>query len=228
MRARSKRVAVSAGIIGAGIFVLVSYALFVKAQAESLLNDITALTVGVSAESEVKQLTTKHIRYMVSDVTANGLSTIQFAVQNRWLSTLKLEPPAEFRASITVKNSSVYSIDASLLRSMDIYPTFQASAGMVEEYLEYPARLANRSHYEFPTPVGKPYLRVRLDSHATSIQRQHAFGFSLDCLIKPGAGCDVPCDYLPSAWNDWKTELQNAGWPDDLGKVYPRSYRCKK
>lgn len=146
--------------------------------------------------------------------SANGLST--FAVQNRWLSTLKLEPPAEFRTSITVESGSVYSIDASLSRSMGIYPTFQASAGMVEEYLEYPARPADRSHYEFPTPVGKPYLRVRLDSHATPIQRQHAFGFSFDCLIKPGGGCDVPCDYLPSSWNDWKTELQERrlpGWP---------------
>lgn len=66
MGARSKLVAVSAVIIGAGILVL-SYALFVKAQAESLLNDITALTVGISTESEVKQLTTKHDRYMVSD-----------------------------------------------------------------------------------------------------------------------------------------------------------------
>lgn len=158
--------------------------------------------------------------------SANGLST--FAVQNRRLSTLKLEPPAEFRTSITVERDSVYSIDASLSRSMDIYPTFQASAGMVEEYLEYPARPADRSHYEFPTPVGKPYLRVRRDSHATPIQRQHAFGFSFDCLIKPGGGCDVPCDYLPSSWNDWKTELQNAGCPDGLGKVYRKSYKCKK
>lgn len=127
--------------------------------------------------------------------SANGLST--FAVQNRWLSTLKLEPPAEFRTSITVESGSVYSIDASLSRSMDIYPTFQASAGMVEEYLEYPARPADRRHYEFPTPVGKPYLRVRLDSHATPIQRQHAFGFSFDCLIKPGGGCDVPAIISP-------------------------------
>lgn len=67
MGARSKLVAVSAVIIGAGILVLGSYALFVKAQAESLLNDITELTVGISTESEVKQLTTKHDRYMVSD-----------------------------------------------------------------------------------------------------------------------------------------------------------------
>jgi len=31
-------------------------------------------------------------------------------------------------------------------------------------------------------------------------QRQHAFAFSLECFTKPGGGCDLPCDYLPLAW----------------------------
>jgi hypothetical protein len=113
---------------------------------------------------------------------------------------------------------------------MDIFPSFSASAGMVDEYAEYPEYLSRRRaplpHYGFLTPVGKPYLRVVLDSHAPSIQRQRAFNFSVNCLVKPGRGCDLPCDYLPAAWQDYK-RLEEGEDPDLFNQHYPNSSRCK-
>ena len=119
------------------------YAFFIKAQAESLLKDLTALTVGSSTESEVEQLTRKHSRYLVSRESSGEVATTNFTVQNRWLSALKLEPAALFGASVSVKGGHAYRISAWLMRSMDIYPTFQASAGMVDEYADYPEYMSS-------------------------------------------------------------------------------------
>jgi len=126
--------------------VLGCYALFVKAQAESLLKDVTALTVGSSTESDVEQLTRKHSRYAVSRESGDDVVTTTFKVQNRWLSGLRLEPAALFGASLGIKSGHVYHIRAWLMRSMDIYPTFQASAGMVDEYAEYLQYLAHNGN----------------------------------------------------------------------------------
>jgi len=182
--------------------VLICCALFIKVQAESLLNDVAALKIGSSTESDVEQVAREHIQYAVSRESNDDGATTNFTVQNLWLATLRLEPQAFFRASVSVRNGRVHHIGAWLLRSMDIYPTFQASAGMAGEYDEYPQYLTHNGHFEFPTPIGKPYLKVLLDSHASSVQRQHAFGFSFSRLIKLGGGCDLPCDYLPLAWQD--------------------------
>jgi len=141
---------------------------------------------------------------------------------------LRVEPAAVFGASVSVKSGRASHVNAWLVRSMDIYPTFQASAGMVDEYAEYPQSLSRNGRFEFPTPVGKPYLEVLLNSRATPIEKAHAFGFSFSCLIKPGGGCDLPCDYLPLAWQDWKLRLREKGFADTFTKYYPNSSRCKE
>lgn len=228
MQTRTKLFAALSILVGAGVGVLSSYALFIKAEAESLLKDLTTLTVGNSTESDVDQFTRKHIRYFVSRESNGEVVTTMFKVQNRWLSALRLEPPAEFGASMSVKSGHAYHISAWLARSMDIYPTFQASAGMVDEYAEAPEDLSQGRHFAFLTPVGKPYLRVLLDSRASPVQRRHAFGFSFSCLIKLGGGCNLPCDYLPLAWQDWKVYLQEHGFSDLFNQHYPNSSRCKE
>jgi hypothetical protein len=187
---------------------------------------LTALNVGTSTESDVEQLTRKYLPYLVSRESNDGVTTTSFSVRNTWPSALRLEPVAFFRASVGVKKGRVYHIGALLFRSMDIYPTFQGSAGMVDEYSEYPKQYSREEHYEFPTPVGKPYLKVLLDSHASPVQRKHAFDFSFRCLIKPGGGCDLSCDYLPAAWQDWKTDLRDSGLSDMFKQYYPKSSRC--
>jgi hypothetical protein len=84
--------------------------------------------------------------------------------------------------------------------------------------------LQGLSTLHVPTPIGKPYLLVAIDAKSTPEQRRRACAFSLICLVKPGGGCDLPCDYLPLAWKDWESELASAG---DFGEHYPNRSRCK-
>jgi hypothetical protein len=222
-----RKVLASLLIVTAAVVFLGCYALFVRSQAASLLLHLTALSVSTSTESDADQLTRKFVRYLVSrESDSDGVTTTTFSVHNRWLSALRLEPDAFFRASVGVKNGRVCHIGAMLFRSMDTYPTFQGSAGMVDEYAEYPRQHSGRQNYEFLTPVGKPYLKVLVDSRASPVQRRHAFAFSFRCLIKPGGGCDIPCDYLPEAWQDWRTDLRNRGFALVLEQYYPKSARC--
>jgi hypothetical protein len=221
-------VGLAAIVLGASV-VLTSYAFVIKSQAESLLKDVTALRVGESTETDALRFFEKHKKLRSDRVCQQDYCATAFKVTNRPFAALRLEPYAEFYVGYTVKNQKVSAIHASLKRSMPIYPTFSASAGMVEEYAEYPPYLVGREgQYSFPTPIGKPYLLVHLDSHATPTQREHAFAFSFRCLVKPGWGCDLPCDYLPLAWQDWKADLHNTGFPMDyFNRTYPNNARCK-
>ncbi len=215
---------------GAGTILLACYGALIKARAESLLKDLTTLKLGTSTGTEAGQFAEKHKKLLrqVTDECNDDDCSRTFSVQNKWLSALRIEPPAEFEAYVSVKNGTVDSIRAYLFRSMPIFATFNASAGMVDEYFEYPRQVSSHGHYYFPTPVGKPYLRVVLDSHASPIQRQHAFDFSFRCLVKPGGGCDLPCDYLPSAWEDWKESLRDTPlWPKVFNDAYPKNARCR-
>lgn len=225
-----KRLAAIAAIaLGAATIILTSYALVIKARAEALLRDITSLKVGTSTEADLQQIVERQRRSVFAQYRDEHTSSTVFKIQNRWLSTLRLEPVAWFDASVAVEDGHVSHIRAALFRSMDIFPTFGASAGMVTENAGQAEDGSTSSpHYYFPTPVGKPYLRVQLDSQASTAQRQRAFDFSFECLTKPGWGCDLPCDYLPSAWQDWKESLRGSVlYPDYFYARYPKSTRCK-
>ena len=208
---------------------LACYGLAIRGQAESLLRDITALRVGESTETDALNFFTKHKKFCSNRACEQDYCVTAFKMTNHWLAVLRVEPYTEFYVGYTVKHGKVSAIHASLFCSMPIYPTFPASAGMVDEYSEYPSYLVKKQeHYSFPTPIGKPYLVVNLDSHATPIQREHAFAFSFRCFVKPGWGCNLPCDYLPLAWQDWKSHLHNTGFPMDyFNNAYPNNTRCK-
>lgn len=144
---RIKRVA-AALLVGAGTgtAALGCYAFVIKSQVGSLLKDVAALVVGSSTESDVEQVTKKHGWYLVSHESSDEVVTRTFKAPNRWLSLLRLEPLALFGASVGVREGRVYHTSAWLMRSMDIYPTFEGSAGMVDEYVEYPQYLSHRGH----------------------------------------------------------------------------------
>lgn len=227
MRTRTKVAAAIALVAVVAFVFLAGYAYTIRAQAESLLKDLVALKVGSSTESDVQKLIKKHGRYLESQSYSEGIETTTFTVKNSWLSALRIEPPAIFGAAVQLRDGRVDHINAWLSRSMDIFPTFQASAGMVDEYSEYTEHVSKGiGHYGFPTPVGKPYLRVRLDSHATPSQRQHAWDFSFRCLVKPGGECDLPCDYLPSAWRDYRVYVNEVGLSDFFNARYAGNARC--
>jgi len=212
-------------LIGVGAIFLWTYGWMIRNEASSLLNDLSALRVGAASSVDAERIAQRHRKYLTERDCRAAACDYSFVVTNSWLASLHIEPDAHFRASIHVESGTVAHIGAGLMRTMDIYPTFGASAAMVDEYSEMPERYRGEGHFRFPTPVGKPYLKVVLDRHADAVQRQHAFAFSFRCLTKPGGGCDLSCDYLPLAWKDWRADLQPT-FPNFDG-VYPGSERCR-
>jgi hypothetical protein len=205
---------------------LVFYAFTIKATAKAILGDVSGLRVGVSSSQQVEAVAERH-KHWIQEKRCDGAKCwVAFEVYNTWLYRLKLEPVARFRASVGTSDGTVDLIHVELSRDTRAFPTSD-SAGITTEYLTYPVdiRRLGSASYWFPTPVGKPYLRVALTAEADSLQRQHAYAYSLTCLVKPGRGCDLPCDYLPLAWRDWEAELNKAGW-DGFGGHYAMRGRC--
>jgi hypothetical protein len=216
------------GVLGLG---LLCYGLVIKREAQSLLSDVSELRIGKATAADVQQVAHHHRRFVASQHCEGEVCTTEFEVQNRWLSALKLEPPAAFHVDVIINAGTVTQINATLARAMPIFPTYPASAGLVYEHAEIPRASVGdqEGHYLFPTPVGKPYLKVVLDAEASSVQRTHAFGFSFRCLVKPGWGCDLPCDYLPLAWQDWKQKIKGSGFPmSGFNRAYPNNDRCSQ
>jgi hypothetical protein len=216
-------VAVAILLIGVG---LVIYGVAIEATARSILRDVSGLKVGVSSTQQVEAVAARHRRWIQEKSCDGPKCYVAFEVYNTWLYRLKLEPIARFRASVATSDGTVDRIGIELSRDTGAFPT-SPSAGITSEYLAYPAqvRRLGSASYWFPTPVGKPYLRVALTAQADDVQRQHAYAYSLKCLVKPGRGCDLPCDYLPLAWHDWEDELNKQGWIG-FGGHYTMRARC--
>ncbi len=212
-------------LIVSSVVALFVYALLIKAQANRILQDISGLRVGVSTQSEVERLAQNHKSYLAWKGCRPESCDYLFEIKNTWLCRMRIEPATRFHAWVTVADGRVKSLHADIMRETRIFPT-APSGGMVEEYVKYPEEYrSGDTHYGFPSPVGKPYLVVVLDSEATPEERRHAYAFSLTCLVKPGGGCDLPCDYLPLAWKDWEAGLISRGF--GFGEYYPNRARCK-
>jgi hypothetical protein len=204
---------------------LAAYALTIQAEARSILKDVSSLKVGLSSTADVERLIERHKSHLASKQCETSICDYLFEIKNWWLFRTRIEPETDFRAWVTVDGDTVQGIGAMVSRDTRVFPTFP-SAGIVREYRQFPTMRERKwKSYDFPTPVGKPYLEVVLDSGATSEQRQHAWNLSLRCLVKPGDACDLPCDYLPAAWKDWESELKSEGW--GFGEHYPNRARCK-
>jgi hypothetical protein len=163
LRIGTRILAVVVALILTSAAALTCYGLIIKAQSTSLVNDLITLKAGKSTGIEAKQFAQRHHRQIFQAFIPCDADTcsVIFIVLNTWLSELKVEPPAKFEANFSVKNGVVVAVGAYLFRSMPIYPTFQGSAGDVMETVEMPRSLGpTTDHYPFPTPVGKPYLRV--------------------------------------------------------------------
>jgi hypothetical protein len=219
-----------AALLSVAAIVLTSYALVIESQAKGLLRDFVTLRPGISTGFAAQQFAQRH-RALITEPTSpcnRDSCSMGFRIENKWLSRLRLEPLAMFEVDFSVRNGKVTWMDATLYREMPIFPTFGGSAGMVEETVELP-RGCRVEHYCLPTPIGKPYISVSLDSHVTPTQWQRAYDFSFGCLVKPGGGCNLPCDYLPLAWQDWKASIAESGWPmNNFNRTYPNNARCKQ
>ena len=207
------------------------YAFVIQASARSLLTDVYALKVGSSTVADLERLAARHRHFLREHTCDTQNCTMAFEIYNTWLYRMKLEPVARFRVDLEAEGGRVNYILVILSRATRAFPTMD-SAGITEEYDRLPQRLAGASSnppYWFPTPVGKPYLWVALSSQASEAQRQHAYTYSLRCFIKPGWGCDLPCDYLPLAWRDWQADLEKQGpfGAGGFGPYYSSRNRCK-
>ena len=213
-------------LIAFTIIALAAYALTIKTGARHILKDIYELHVGVSTDANVRRVVAKHRSHLSWTGCEADRCFYFFEVTNRWLSWIRVEPGAVFQAWVMVESGKVRSLHAEIQRDTKVFAT-HPSGGIVDEFLTYPDnRFRDDAHYSFSsTPVGKPYLWVTLDKAATPAQRSRAYALSLTCLVKPGGGCDLPCDYLPLAWKDWEAELTSEGW--DFGHYYPTHARCK-
>lgn len=210
---------------------LLCYGLVIKRNAQSVLGDVSELRIGKATAADVQRVVQRQRSHVASQHCEGEVCKVEFEVDNRWLAALRLEPRAAFHVGVIVNAGAVIQINATLARAMPIFPTFPASAGLVYEYAEIPRASVGdqEGHYLFPTPVGKPYLKVVLDAEASSLEHTHAFGFSFRCLVKPGWACDLPCDYLPKAWQDWKHQIKGAGFPmSDFNRSYPNNDRCSQ
>lgn len=203
--------------------VLVVYASIVQMRAAAILKGIYALRIGSSSITDVEQMASRMGHDLASKECKGGTCDFGFYVDNSWLHRIGVEPLAVFGATVTVQNGTVRTIRVSLMRDTRVYPT-HPSAGMVTESAASPEHQQYEKAYDFPQPIGKPYLHVKLRSDATPDQRRRAYAFSLKCLTKPGSGCDLPCDYLPLAWKDWTPLWENE---PHLRSYYPGRARCE-
>jgi hypothetical protein len=204
--------------------VLVAYAVVITRGASSVVSGLRELKVGASTVGDVERMAAQLSPGVWRSKRCDGINCLfAFSVDNSLLRKARLEPAAEFYAEVSVEDGIVRRIFAALRRDTGVYLSFP-SAGMVTEYEVYPHQYAAYKPYEFPQPIGKPYLDVKLNRYATPEQRRRAYAFSLACLTKPGRGCDLPCDYLPLAWRDW-TPL----WDTIAGykEFYPDRARCQ-
>jgi hypothetical protein len=202
--------------------VLVAYAGIVQMRAAAILKGVYALSIGSSSITDIEQLAAGIWPNGSSKECGDTACEFGFYVDNSWLHKVRLEPFAVFQATVTVQNGIVNKIRVSLMRDTQVYPT-HPSAGIVTEYAASTQQQYEKA-YDFPQPIGKPYLDVKLRSDATPDQRRRAYAFSLTCLTKPGSGCDLPCDYLPLAWKDWTPLWENE---PHLRRYYPGRARCE-
>jgi len=200
------------------------YSRLLEKRAESLLHDVALLRVGISSDRDLAQIITRHQHEFVGKHCDSSQCEYSFEVANTALAFLRLEPAAQFTAVVSIKDGSVEEIRVRLNRDTRVFST-SPSGGAINEYREFPKiEGIDRKPFEFATPVGKPYLRIDMDRHATAEQRRRAYAFSFKCLTKLGSGCDLPCDYLPLVWNDWMVEVKAIGF--DVDRYYPNVARC--
>ena len=200
------------------------YAFTITSEARRILRDFYSLHVGVSTASEVKTIVDKHRRHLSSTTCEADRCWYFFEVTNGVLSQIRIEPGARFQAWLVVRDGKLEILHTEVQRDTRVFPT-SPSGGIVDESLTVPDYYRRGNpHYSFPTPIGKPYLLVAIDAESRTEERRRAYAFSLSCLVKPGRGCDLPCDYLSLAWKDWESQLSSQG---GFGEYYPRQSRCE-
>ena len=221
--------AISLALVVLGCAAGIACGYVLKRAAANLVHDVAGLTVGRSTFLDVDQIALSYRRFRVQSWSAQPTSTetcgpekcfFNFDLSNFLISRVRLVRPAIFRTTVEIHDNRVTAVDIVFWGGRN-----GLHGAMVQE------AEASSTHqlgpYSFPTPVGKPYFRVFVTPEASAIEKQHAFTISVDCLASWRA-CDLGCDYLPLAWQDWKRELLTRQVDDHSFLMsYPQSTRCR-
>ena len=226
----AKTLAVRVGMILLSALVVVysagiAYGYVLKSTAAHLVRDLGALTVGTSTYLDAERIAKSYRHFRVQSWSQQPTTCgpekcyFNFDLSNFLISRIRLVRPALFRATVAVGDDRVTAVDI----------VFWGGPNGVHGALVQEAQKSSTfrgSPYSFPTPVGKPYLRVFVTAAATAVEKHHAFTIDATCLAS-WRRCDLGCDYLPLAWQDWKRQL--APWVDERSFLvsYPESTRCK-
>jgi hypothetical protein len=204
----------------------IGYGVVLKRTAAKLVRDVAALTVGKSTYLDAERIADSYSHFRVLSWGGDPTPCVpekcffMFDFSNFLISRIRLVRPAVFRATVAVEDDKVTSVDIVFWGGRNgVHGAFVQEAERSSIFKNGP--------YSFPTPVGKPYLRVFLTPAASPTEKQHAFTIDVHCLAT-WRSCDLGCDYLPLAWQDWKKELL-AGWLDERSFLisYPQSTRCR-
>jgi hypothetical protein len=208
-----------------------AYRRHLKHTAEALLTDVKALRIGQSDFADAMRIAQKYQRFRVEGNASVPASPepaenvfpaktctsercfFEFIIGNRPLSTLHLAHEASFNAVFAVLHGKVEYVQVHLIGG----PDPGVNGAIVEEI---GTRTDQQPTYGFRNPIGSPYLGVILTPSAPTAVRDSAFDMNMNCLIA-STNCDKPCDYLPLAWSDWKSEMDRQGWLDSLRAAYP-------
>lgn len=217
-------------ILGIGLLSALVYGEYLKHTAQTLLDEVKALKLGVSDFRDAARIADKYQRFRVEGDAAVPASLdpaenrfpgsicnsdrcfYYLVLDNRPLSTFHLLKPSRFTAAFAVLHNRVQYTETTLYGG-----PFGLNGGIVEQLNP---RNEAAVTYSFPTPVGKPYLLVRLTPSAPASIRDRAFALNMNCFVG-FAPCNAPCDYLPLAWKDWEIDLSNRGWVESLRRFYP-------
>jgi hypothetical protein len=203
-----------------------AYGYVLKRTAANLVHDVAGLTLGRSTYADAQRIADSYRRFRVASWSKESTSCtpqkcfFNFDLTNSVISRVRLVRPAVLRITVAVYDDKVTSVDIAFWGGLN-----GTHGAFVQEAEQFTAREVGP--YSFPTPVGKPYLRIAVTPEASAIEKQHAFTIDVDCLAS-WRSCDLGCDYLPLAWKDWKKELSTRGLDNDTLLVsYPESTRCR-
>jgi hypothetical protein len=224
-------------LLGLSVSSLLAYGFYLRCVADQLLADVKHLRVGESSYSDAERICRRYRRFQIvgkgsvpadanpannqfSDACTSDKCLFNFVIVNNPVARFRLIQEAAAHATIAVSGGKVRFVEMGVLGG-----PHGVNAGIVTAVEDSPQ--TNRPSYEFPTPIGKPYLHVRITTAASTEIRERAWTLSTRCLMSR-TGCNIACDYLPLAWQDWKASLEQKGIDEhDFRISYPEDGRCK-
>ncbi len=196
-------------------------------RARSALDEIRALAVGVSTETEVQNVVDRNGGEGTATTSGHcgpDAKSHSVMVASRPLDWLGAESPA-----LRLFGDRAWAMDAFLVTSngMLCFKSYDVRA-LRSRYSVISASASTEQGFRNAVPppyvvyVGSrrmiDFIRVETTTDATEEQRQRAFDFDLSCLLRFG-GCRARCELMPHAWTDYLAGAKENGWDMPAGEL---------